>query len=538
MQLHYGLAPDALLELPEIRSSLQHLQRGIEREALRITPQGRLATTLHPESQLGATLTHPHITTDYAEALMEFITPVARSVQETLAQLRDLHRITFNAIGDELLWPLSMPCYVNELSDIRIAQYGSSHTGQMKQVYRKGLTHRYGAMMQTIAGVHYNFSVPDSFWKALSQANGEIDSVEYRSSRYFALIRNFKRLAWVIPYFFGASPLLCQSFLKHANGDLELEKYPGGWAGLPYATSLRMSDLGYTNKEQAELGITYNSLEEYVAGLRRAVFTPSKSFEAIGVRAGDDWKQLNSNILQIENEFYSPIRPKQVAKSGETPTQALERGGVEYIEVRALDVNPWSSVGITETQMRFLDMFLLHCLISPSADLSIEEQLDTERLVTEVVLEGRKPHLVLTDEAGAISVQERLENLFEAFQPIAEALDESRESTPYHDVINELTVAIEDPEQTMSGKLSAHLQNSVGDQEHPAMVWAEQYKQQLQTSSLEFYTSEHVEQWREESLSAKAKVEQDSEGSFAEFLEAYFNRAQEKKQRAEWGALK
>ncbi|CUS48647.1 MAG: glutamate--cysteine ligase GshA [Idiomarinaceae bacterium HL-53] len=533
MQLHYGLAPDALLEIPDIRDSLQFLQRGIEREALRITPQGRLATTLHPEQKLGATLTHPHITTDYAEALLEFITPVARSVQETLAQLRDLHRTTVQALGDELLWPLSMPCYVNELTDIRIAQYGRSHIGQMKQVYRLGLTHRYGAMMQTIAGVHYNFSVPEAFWSALAEANGEVDSIEYRSARYFALIRNFKRLAWVIPYFFGASPLLCQSFLKHAQASLPLEKFQGGWAGLPYATSLRMSDLGYTNREQADLGITYDSLEEYVKGLRRAVFTPSAQFSELGVKVGAEWKQLNSNILQIENEFYSPIRPKQIARSGETPSQALERGGVAYIEVRALDINPWSPEGITEEQIRFLDMFLLHCLLEPSPELDSEAQTDTERLVNEVVLRGRQPDLMLTDSLGTLSVKERLETLFEALQSIAATLDGVRAEDAYQRTLNDLQKAIADPEETYSGKLFALIQEAVKEGYHPGMRWAKEYRDYFLKTPLEVYSWQDFEQWRRASLERKSEIEQRTAGTFDDFLTDYFEQAKIKKMRTE-----
>lgn len=524
-----------------MREALRGLQRGIEREALRITPQGRLATTLHPEQTLGSTLTHPLITTDYAEALLEFITPVSRSVQETLAQLRDVHRVTYRALGDERLWPLSMPCYVNDVSDIRIAQYGTSHVGTMKQVYRQGLTHRYGAVMQTIAGVHYNLSVADDLWPVLAGLDGDRNTADYRSARYFGLIRNFKRRAWVIPYFFGASPLLCSSFLRHTDVDLGLQDMGRGLVGLPYATSLRMSDLGYTNREQADLGITYNSLDEYVIGLRRAVFTPSKRFAQIGVRDGDQWKQLNSNILQIENEFYSPVRPKQIARSGETPTQALERGGVEYIEVRALDVNPFSDVGITAEQMRFVDLLLLECLLSPSPELDIEAQVATERVVNEVVLRGRQPGLMLTDEQGTASVVERLRVLFSRLQPLAEVLDETSGATAYADALASLEPAIDDPEQTLSGKVATVYARASSEGIHPGMRLAEQYRTQMLNSDFEFYTVADFEQMAQASREKKAAIEAADTGSFAEFIEQYFIRAQEiraqeKKTRAEKGA--
>lgn len=536
MQLHKGLALDALLENPAIRSGLKGIRRGIEREALRITPEGRLAVTMHPEEKLGATLTHPAITTDYAEALLEFITPVSRSVEETLAQLRDLHRVTYTAIGDERLWPLSMPCYVNELSDIRIAQYGDSHSGIMKRTYRQGLTHRYGAMMQTIAGVHYNFSVSDELWAALAAEDGDRDNRDFRSARYLGLIRNFKRLAWVVPYMFGASPLLCKSFLRHTEIDIGLEEMGGGLAGFPYATSLRMSDLGYTNREQAELGITYNSLQEYVDNLRCAVFTPVKRFEEIGIRDGNEWKQLSANILQIENEFYSPIRPKQIALEGETPAQALENRGIEYIEVRVLDVNPFSNVGISADQMRFIDLLLLYCLLDNSSPLSWEEQVDTERLVSEVIKHGRTPGLQLTDSNGIATVEERLTALFKELNDIAVVLDKTKPAALYQQSLAALAPAITDPEQTLSGKVMEMYLRAVAEGDKPGMRLAEMYRTELMGGELEYYTHEQFAEWTKQSIADKAALEASSEGTFGEFLADYFERAQAQKKRPKRGA--
>ncbi|WP_113906411.1 glutamate--cysteine ligase [Aliidiomarina celeris] len=533
MQLGQSQQIQAILGHAEIRSALPRVQRGIEREALRITKEGRLSVAMHPEQTLGATLTHPLITTDYAEALLEFITPVSRSVQETLAQLRDVHRVTYGAIGSERLWPLSMPCYVNEVSDIRLAQYGNSHIGRMKRVYRQGLTLRYGAVMQTIAGVHYNFSVNDALWPALAAYYGERNTVDFRSAQYFALIRNFKRFAWVIPYFFGASPILCSSFIRHSDVDLNLQPMGNGLVGLPYATSLRMSDLGYTNREQAELGITYNSLDDYVAGLRRAVFTPSKKFASLGVHENDNWRQLSANILQIENEFYAPIRPKQIANSGETPTQALERGGVEYIEVRSLDVNPFSEVGITETQMRFIDLFLLYCLLSESPELDFEGQVATEKQLSTVVLRGREPGLCLTDSSGVRSLVERLAALFEALLPIAQVLDTGEDSNVYQHALAELKPAINDPEQTLSGQLLKHFNNASCAANNPGMVWADQYRDQLLNSAFEYYSEDDFERMRKESLAKKKDIEEGSKGSFEQFIADYFTQAQIKKMRAE-----
>lgn len=339
--------------------ALNGIGRGIERETLRVRPDGYLATTAHPTS-LGAALTHKWITTDFAEALLEFITPVDRDIDRLLAFLRDIHRHTARELGEERMWPMSMPCRVERDGDIELAQYGSSNIGQMKTLYRQGLKNRYGALMQVISGVHYNFSLPLSFWQAWAGVNDAESGKEAISAGYLRLIRNYYRFGWVIPYLFGASPAICSSFLQGKESKLPFEHGDNGMLSLPYATSLRLSDLGYTNKSQSSLGIAFNNLPDYISGLKAAIKTPSEEFAAMGVKdKNGDWLQLNTNVLQIENELYAPIRPKRVTRSGEAPSDALQRGGIEYIEVRSLDINPFSPIGVDADQVRFLDLFLI-----------------------------------------------------------------------------------------------------------------------------------------------------------------------------------
>lgn len=522
----------AALQQRQKTDSLVGIQRGVERETLRITPNGQLAQTSHPAS-LGATLTHPLITTDYAESLLEFITPVARSVRDTLSQLRDLHRFTYRHIGDELLWPLSMPCYVSEAQEIRIADFGSSHVGRMKSTYRQGLTHRYGAVMQTIAGVHYNFSVPDSLWQELAQQDGVENSADYRSERYFGLIRNFLKLAWVVPYFFGASPVVCSSFTRFSPGNVELQNFGGGMSYRPYATALRMSDLGYTNKEQASLRISYNSTQAYIDGLRRAVSTPSERFKKIGVRDEQGvFQQLNSNILQIENEFYAPIRPKRTAKSGETPTQALERCGVEYIEIRALDVNPYTPVGITAEQMLFLDLLLVHCLLDESPEMSWEQQQEANANLNRVVLDGRDPKLRLHSNGREALLRSLLKDLFKALDPIAQLIDNAAGGDAYRCVLGHLQSQIDNPEQTLSGQLVADMRKATQHGQGFAVQLAQHYREQLMQEPLEFYSEEQLKELAAKSLADKALLESQQSGTFESYLQAYFEAAEEKKERA------
>ena len=178
----------ALAWLEKYPQALKGIQRGLERETLRVNADGTLATTGHPEA-LGSALTHKWITTDFAEALLEFITPVDGDIEHMLTFMRDLHRYTARNMGDERMWPLSMPCYIAEGQDIELAQYGTSNTGRFKTLYREGLKNRYGALMQTISGVHYNFSLPMPFWQAKCGDISGADGKEKISAGYFRVIR-------------------------------------------------------------------------------------------------------------------------------------------------------------------------------------------------------------------------------------------------------------------------------------------------------------------------------------------------------------
>ena len=296
------------------------IRRGIEKETLRTTPQGEISQSDHPQA-LGSTLTHPHITTDYSEALLEFITPVSTSREATLEFLLDLHRFSLSHLeNQELLWPASMPCKLDGNESVRIGEYGTSNVGFMKHVYRRGLDARYGRIMQSIAGIHYNVSFPDELWPLLAKLEGlpaEAADKDWRSTRYFSLIRNFRRYSWLLMYLFGASPVLDESFLS-GNDQHPLKKLAAGTWGEPTATSLRMSDLGYQNKVQGTLKICFNSLENYINTLNLAISQPYPDYAKIGTKVNGEYRQLNTGILQIENEYYSDIRPKRVMQRGET----------------------------------------------------------------------------------------------------------------------------------------------------------------------------------------------------------------------------
>lgn len=502
--------------------SIVGIKRGIERETLRVNADGTLAQSPHPMS-LGAALTHPWITTDFSESLLEFITPASAEIDITLKQLADIHRFTSRNLADERLWPASMPCYITDQHQIPLAYYGESNVGKMKTLYRQGLKNRYGSMMQAISGVHFNFSLPQSFWQAYQTLHANQGNLQdFISEQYLALIRNYKRYAWLIVYLFGASPAMCQSFLEGRQSRYPFQKLGRGSLYLPYATSLRMSDLGYTNSAQSSLNITYNNLPEYIKGLHAAVSQPSAEYQSIGTKVAGVYQQLNANVLQIENEFYSTIRPKRTTESGERPTCALAKRGVEYIEVRALDVNPFSAIGITAEQMHFLDVFLVYCLLEQSPPLSAAEQSITEQNLKKVVTDGRRTNLELLQDGQPRLMQDWAEQLFADMMPVASWLDQAYGTDRYQAALKQYYLSLLDPAQTLSGKVLNHLLSARKDNGVYMRELAETYRQQLSNEPYQFYTEQEFNNALSESLAKQAAIEASDVLSFDDYIRQYF----------------
>src|SRR5215813_7616689 len=435
---------------------LQGGRKGVEKESLRVTPKGDLARTSHPRA-LGSALTNEHITTDFSEALIELVTPAFTQSWELLQYLLDLHQFVYRHLGEELLWATSMPCAIGNGDDaIPLAQYGTSNVGRMKTIYRNGLGLRYGRMMQAISGVHFNYSFPARFWEAFATVRESRDRGQgFVSSSYFDLLRNYRRYGWIVLYLFGVSPVVCKSFLK--GRDVELADFTTNTAYEPHATSLRMSDVGYRNRNQAGLAVSVNSLEQYVRDLTHAITTPHPPYEALGVKVNGEYRQLNANILQLENEYYSFIRPKRVARSGERPTKALQRAGVEYVEVRALDVSAFDPVGVNQNKLRFLEAFVALCLLKESAPIGDSEQSALDKNHLTVARRGREPGLGLWREGRSVPMRDWARELLDAMTGICEVLDHGAADKPYSQALATQTAKIEDVALTPSARLLAEL---------------------------------------------------------------------------------
>lgn len=516
----------AWLQDPAVRQLLQGRLVGLEKETLRMGPDGVIAQTPHPAA-LGSALTHPWITTDYSEALLELITPPLPGPEAALTFLTEVHQFVYRHLETDVPWAASMPCVVAGESSIPIGVYGSSHQGRMKHIYRCGLAWRYGRIMQVIAGIHFNFSLPDAFWEAWRQREQDEASLpDCRSAAYFGLIRNLQRHGWLILYLFGASPAVCKSFLD--GKDTPLAAWDDHTCYGPYATSLRMSNIGYTNRSEKKTGVNvcYNSLEEYCASLSQAVQTPWPPYERIGVKVDGEYRQLNANILQIENEYYTTMRPKQPPRGQEKPVTALRRRGVAYVELRSLDLNLLEPLGMTLPQLRFLEAFLLFCLLWESPPLDAEERRMIDDNQMAVALNGRDPTLTLQQPDAVPLLRVWAEAIVDAMQPICAALDAAAGAgQTYQAALAEQRTVLADPERTPSARVLAEMRVSGENFFRYARRWSEQHRQTicaqpLPEERLRLFQAAAEQSQREQAALEAADVA--AGVSFDRFLQDYF----------------
>jgi glutamate--cysteine ligase len=492
--------------------------KGVEKEALRVSNDGFLAQTPHPQG-LGSALTNRYITTDFSEALLEFVTPAFTTTWEALRCLCDLHQYTYGQLDDEMLWTSSMPCRIPSDREIPLARYGDSNVGRMKTIYRRGLGYRYGREMQLIAGVHFNYSLPADFWPAYRDVVGsDLDIEDFRSDQYLAMIRNFRRMGWIVLYLFGASPAVCKSFGGPASRLSSLDA--DTWFE-PWATSLRMSDLGYSNKNQARINISLNSLDEYVRDLTRAIRTPEPAYDRIGVKTNGAYRQLNTNLLQIENEYYSPIRPKRVARSGEQPTAALRRAGIQYVEVRSLDINMFDPSGVNQNTMRFLEAFLIYCLLEDSPRIDAAQLDDIGYNHGETAKRGRDPAFRLRRDGQEVPLQSWAGEILDKVLAVARAID--REDDNYSSAVLTLRERVHDAASTLSARIVDELSSTGSSFFEFALGMAQGHRDYfasiapLRESQARLLADEAAD-----SLRRQGEIEATDNISLDEYLERYF----------------
>ena len=496
---------------------------GLEKESLRVSNTGSISQRPHP-TVLGSALTHPYITTDYSEALLELVTPAFSSCTEALSSLQNLHTYVLEKLDDEYLWATSMPCVLAGEQNIPIAEYGSSNPGLMKHVYRVGLGHRYGRVMQVIAGVHYNFSLDEAFWPEYQAVLGDPSSPrDFVDAHYMGMVRNIQRLGWLVPYLFGASPAVCKSFFSGKEPDLLI--FDDTTYYEPYATSLRMGDIGYQNRKEEGIGIKacYHDLDSYVRSLAKATQTPCPVWEQIGVKVDGEYRQLNANQLQIENEYYSSVRPKQIPEDGETVSRSLLERGIRYVELRSLDVNAYHPLGIDEEQMRFLHLFMLYCLLRISPPIGAEERKEIDRNILWVATQGRDPQLKLQRGGKAVLFAHWMQEVLQAMIPVAELLDKVCEDSAYVAALRTQLEKSGQPEMTPSGRMLREMREQGEGFYACAHRLSKEQRRYFAESVVDPDFRKHLDALAVRSLEEQARLEANHHQSFDDYLQWYFN---------------
>ena len=511
-----------LLDAPDIEQALASSKIGLEKESLRVSPEGGISQTPHPVA-LGSPLTHSQITTDFSEALAELVTPPCDSVTEVIQSLDDIQNFVYRNLDNEILWATSMPCVVSGETSIPLARYGSSNAAQMKTAYRRGLGLRYGRSMQVIAGVHFNYSFSDAFWQQYQQLlNNNENLQDFISDQYMGVVRNLLRYGWLVPYLFGASPAVCKSFL---NGQRTiLQEFNSNTYYEPYATSLRLGDIGYQNNKEDLAGIKacYDSLDAYVESMQCAISTPNSAYQEIGVKVNDEYQQLNANILQIENEYYSSVRPKQIVQGDEKPSTALKKRGVAYVELRSLDVNAFDPHGINSEQLYFLEVFMLFCLLQSSPELSKSEVDAIDENLLIVAHQGRKPGLDLRRGEEKISLQDWASELCDKMKAVASLLDRANYCENYFSSVKSQIASVFDPELTPSARMLAEMRENDEGFFHHAQRLSKHHYHYYKNHSLPEGKVRFFESLANDSLEKQKKIEAEDDISFDDYLENYF----------------
>lgn len=427
---------------PKASQLLRQGTWGIERESQRVTPSGDLALTDHP-AVFGDKLHNPRITTDFAESQLELITPPLNSIEESYDMLRQIHDEAEAGLGDELLWPLSMPPRLPSEDQIRIATFNDSPKGREKEEYRRDLAKRYGKKMQMISGLHVNFSFHEDMLEYLVEKWGsDADKRKLKDELYFALTRNFLRYRWLLIYLFGASPSIDPTYDSILCGELAvIEKCCPACCGQigryeQYAASLRVSRYGYSNTQRKPYMVSFNSLEEYVSSFRN----------------------LLRNVLKKESEFYSSIRLKPHREEGKSQLDALAEQGVNYIEVRIMDLDPYERVGISLQQLYVLHLFLLFCLFEQSPPVTQKEWKIINENHHMASLFGRKPNLKLQRyDKKKDTLKRWAEEILSKMGQIAKLMDLSDETLRYQDTVAEEVLKVNDPKHIPSARIQSEM---------------------------------------------------------------------------------
>jgi glutamate--cysteine ligase len=415
-----------------------------------------------------------------------------------------------------------MPCPIDNEEEIPIGNYGMSNSGMIKTIYRKGLSERYGSLMQTIAGLHYNFSFSDEFFNILLSLEENKNEKELKNEVYLHIARNFKRFGWLYFFLYGASPAVCDSFVE--KGKHDLERLPGGGLYKPNSTSLRMGDLGYISKAQDDLNISYNTLEDYCLDLENALTTPYKAYQDIGEFVDDKRVQLNTSVIQIENEYYSTIRPKRVCPTGERPVNVLRKEGIEYLELRCVDLDPFSPVGVRRDQLDFMDTLLMYCLLKESPPIGKDEAETIKNNHEKIINNGRDVSQIINlngDEGTALDFSEKiLLELKEISSTLGGSVFKEGKNL-WMESIDLQIRKVKNIDETLSGKILNDLLTKNMSFREFGLNLANEHSQYFKTDQQ--YENPFFEEAAKVSLEKQDEIDAQIEPDFESYLKEYFS---------------
>jgi glutamate--cysteine ligase len=225
---------------------------------------------------------------------------------------------------------------------------------------------------------------------------------------------------------------------------------------LQYATSLRMSPLGYANNRTGNMDVSFNDLDSYLGDLRRLVSTDHPDY-----LNSVETPQINSKILQIENELYAYVRPKQpLLNNEERHITALKNRGIKYLEVRLIDINPFSPTGVTKQQLYFMRVFITYCLLSESDVFLAGEQDDIRKDNENISLYGRDNKQKVHFRGKSMPIQDAYGFIADGLMAIATVLDSVEQDDNHIKSILHYNRMIQNMTMTPSCQLLAFMEKS------------------------------------------------------------------------------
>ena len=395
---------------------------GLEKENVRVTESGNLALTPHPKA-FGDREKNAYIKTDFSESQLEMVTPVCNTLEEVYSFICNLNKVVSLEImkNGEFLWPQSNPPILPREEEIPIAKLSNRED----ELYRENLSYKYGKKKQVISGIHYNFSFKEEFIKLLyKELKVEKDFREFKDDIYLRMARNFQKYHWLLIYLTGASPVFHESYIDEIKKDGEILGEDSYY--IKDDTSLRNSSYGYKNKK--DYYVSYNSIGEYASDIKNLV---------------------KDKEIQSIKEYYNPIRLKSLGS--EDMLESLLHKGIDYLEVRLLDLDPLSIQGVSKETLYLVHLFMIYTLLKENKEITYKDQEEFFKNHDMVALKGRNEDAVIHENGVPVLLKDKGREILSEMDEIVEILFSNNEE--FKNVIKRALEKINNPHDIISEKL-------------------------------------------------------------------------------------